>query len=169
MNKTLCLFATLFAFPFLLPMSAGEESYPKKNPVLKYEAPEKWETEVDETDGSISINSPDGRISVNFASVPVEATMEVFAEMLPAMVKDLKDAVVTEKAKEHTEDGLTGYLATYVAKIEDKPAMCIFVLFKGGKDHAVLGNIIVADPETLPKESSDKLGKFMQSMKGAAK
>jgi len=169
MKKTLCLVTALVSFPFLSLTSAAEKSFPAKEPVLSYVAPDGWKTDVDAKDGSVSINSADGRISVNFAQVPVEATMDIFEKLLPDMVKELKDATVADKPKEHTEDGLTGYTATYAAKIEDKPAMCIFVLFKGGKESAVLGNVVVADPETLTKEDNEALGGFMKSLKGAAK
>jgi hypothetical protein len=43
------------------------------------------------------------------------------------------------------------------------------VLFKGGRDHAVLGNIIVSEPESLSKEDGTAFKGFMKSMKGAAK
>ena len=169
MKKTICLLTALLTLPFLTPASAGDKAYPKKDPVLTYSVPEGWETEVDEKDGSIAVNAKSGLISVNFAEVPVEASMEIFEKLLPDMLKELEGATVVDKPKEHTEDGLTGFTATYAAKIEGKPAMCIFILFKGGKDRAVLGNIVVSDPEKLPKEDSEALGKFMQSMKGAAK
>ena len=168
MKKTLRLAIALLASTFLPLASAGEQTFPAKNPVLKFVAPDKWTTEVDKKDGSISVNSPDGLVSVNFGEVPVEASMELFEKMLPEMVKVLKDATVAEKAKEHTEDGLTGFTATYVGKIEDKPAMCIFVLFKGGKDHAILGNIVVSDPGSLPKEDDEAIGNLMKSLKGVA-
>lgn len=46
--------------------------------------------------------------------------------------------------------------------------MCIFVLFKGGADRAILGNIVVSDPGTLPKEDDEAIGNFMKSLKGVA-
>ena len=168
MKKTLRLALALLASTFIQFASAGEQTFPAKDAVLKFVAPEKWTTEVDKKDGSISINSPDGRVSVNFGEVPVAASMEVFETMLPEMVKVLKDATVAEKAKEHTEDGLTGFTATYVGKIEDKPAMCIFVLFKGGAERAILGNVVVSDPGTLAKEVDEAIGNFMKSLKGVA-
>jgi hypothetical protein len=168
MKKTLCILAALIASPFLSPTMA-DEKYPVKEPVLTYVAPAGWKTETDPKDGSISINAASGRISVNFASVPVEATMEIFEKLLPDMVKELDSATVVDKAKEHTEAGLTGYTATYSAKIEGKPAMAIFILFKGGKESAVLGNIVVSDPESLSKEDNEGMGAFMQSLKGAGK
>jgi predicted Zn-dependent protease len=167
MKKTLCLFTALIAFPFLSPVTAGEKPFPAKNPVLKFELPEKWKTEADAKDGSLAMESPDGRIAIHFAPVPVEASLEVFEKILPDMLKELKDAAVVDKAKEHTEDGLTGYTATYAAKIDDKPAMCIFVIFKGDAEHSVLGTIFVGEAETLPKEDSEALGAFMKSLKGA--
>jgi hypothetical protein len=166
MKKTLCLFTALIAFPFLSPVTAGEKPFPTKNPVLKFEVPEKWKTESDK-DGSFAMESADGRIAIHFAPVPVEASLEVFEKILPDMLKDLKDATVVDKAKEHTEDGLTGYTATYAAKIEGKAAMCIFVLFKGEKEQSVLGTIFVEEPETLSKEDNAEFGAFMKSMKGA--
>lgn len=170
MKKTLCLILGLLAFTFSSPVSAGEHTFPEKNPVLRYVLPTGWETELDDKDGSISINAESGRVSVNLAQVPVEAGMEVFEKMLPDMVKALgADATVVDKPKEHTEDGLTGFTATYAATIEGKPGMAIMVLFKGGKEHAILGNIIVLDPETLSKEDNEAFAKFMKSMKGAAK
>ncbi len=170
MKKTICLLTSLLAFPFLSLTSAAEKSFPAKDPVLHYVAPDGWKTETDAKDGSISINSEDGRISVNFAALPVEATMDIFEKMLPDMVKALGEgATVVDKPKEHSEDGLTGYTTTYAAKIEGKPAMCIMVLFKGGEDRAVLGNVVVLEPETLSKEDGEALGGFMKSMKGVAK
>ncbi|GDX10505.1 hypothetical protein LBMAG57_22770 [Verrucomicrobiota bacterium] len=168
MKKTLRLAITLLASAFIPLASAGEQTFPAKAPVLKFVAPEKWKTEVDKKDGSIAVNSPDGRVSVNFGEVPVAASMEIFAKMLPEMVKVLNDATVAEKAKEHSEDGLTGFTATYIGKIENKPAMCIFVLFKGGAERAILDNIVVSDPGTLPKEDDEAIGNFMKSLKGAA-
>ena len=169
MKKTLCLFTALLTLPFLSPASAGEKSFPEKDAVLTYAPPDGWKTEVDAKDGSISINAPDGRISINFAPLPLAATMEIFEKLLPDMVKALGEATVVEKPKEHTEDGLTGYMATYSAKIEGKPAISIMILFKGAGDHSVLGNIVVSDPETLSKEDNASMGEFMKSMKGAAK
>ncbi len=166
------IFAFILGFllcPLLSLSTAGEKTFPAKNPVLSFVAPDSWKTEVDKKDGSIAVNAPDGRISVNFAEVPVEANMEVFEQMLPEMVKVLKDAVVAEKAKEHTEDGLTGYMATYAGTIEGQKAVCIFVLFKGGKSRSILGNIIVGDPGTLSKENNDALEALMKSLKAAAR
>lgn len=168
MKHTLCLITGLFALS-LLPLMAAEPSvFPKKNPVFSYEAPAKWKTEVDAKDGTTAINSPDGRISVNLAEVPVAASMEVFEKMLPDMIKDLDEPVVTQKPKEHTEDGLTGYAASYTAKIEGKPAMCMFALFKGDDKHSVLSCIVVGEPETLPEEDNQAMATFMKSWKGAA-
>ena len=167
MKKTLRLAIALLAAAFSPLASAGEQTFPAKNPVLKFNAPEKWVSEVDKKDGSLSVNSPDGRVSVNFGEVPVEASMDLFEKMLPDMVKVLTDATVAEKAKEHSEDGLTGYTATYIGKIEDKPAMCIFILFKGGKDRAILGNVVVSDPSTLAKDVDEAIGSLMKSLKGA--
>ena len=169
MKNILSLLLALVFLPLLSPASAAEKTFPKKNAVISFAMPEGWKMEVDKKDGSISINAPDGRISVNFAEVPIEATMEIFEQMLPEMVKALKDAAEAEKPKEKTEDGLTGYTATYAGKIEGQTAVCIFVLFKGGKDRSILGNIIVGDPGTLPKESNEALEAFMKSLKGVAR
>ncbi len=144
-------------------------SYPSKRPVLSYVVPGNWTSEVDSEDGSISINSENERISVNFTEAPATANMEVFEEMLPAMVEDLEDHVVAKKPEEHTEDGLTGYTATYAGKVEGKPVVAIFVLFKAGKDRSILGNMILAEPETLPKEDSEAFDGFMKSLKGYTK
>jgi hypothetical protein len=169
MKNILSLLLALVFLPLLSPASAAEKTFPKKNAVISFAMPEGWKMEVDKKDGSISINAPDGRISVNFAEMPIEATMEIFEQMLPEMVKALKDAAEAEKPKEKTEDGLTGYTATYAGKIEGQTAVCISVLFKGGKDRSILGNIIVRDPGTLPKESNEALEAFMKSLKGVAK
>lgn len=170
MKKTLCLFAGFLTLNFLPFASAGEKSFPAKNPVLSYAAPDDWKTEKDAKDGSISINSPDGRVSINLAPLEIDASMEIFEKMLPDMVKALgDDTKEVDKAKEHTEDGLTGYTATYAGKIEDKPAVCIMVLFKGGEGHSVLGNVVVAEPDTLSKENGAAIGAFMKSLKGAGK
>jgi hypothetical protein len=167
MKKTFYLFTSLIAFPFLSLTSAAEKSFPEKDSVLKYEIPAKWKTEANEKDGSFAMESADGRIAVHFAPVPIEASLEVFEKILPDMLKELKDATVVDKAKEHTEDGLTGYTATYAAKLDDKAALCIFVLFKGEREKAVLGTIFVGEPETLSKEDNEAFASFMKSMKGA--
>ena len=137
--------------------------------MLSYVTPEKWKTAVDPKDGSISMNSADERISVNFGEVPGAASMEMFEQMLPAMTKVLKDPVVAQEAKELTEDGLSGFTATYAGKIGGKATVCIFVLFKDGKERSILGNMIMSEPQTLPKEDNDAFEKFMKSMKGVAK
>lgn len=168
MKKTLCLVTGLLTLSLLPSTAAESASFPKKNPVFTYEAPAKWKTEVDAKDGSTAINSPDGRISVNLAEIPLEASMEVFEKMLPDMIKTLDEPVVTQKPKEHTEDGLTGFAASYTAKVEGKPAMCMFALFKGGKDHSVLSCIVVSEPETLPEEANKAMETFMTSWKGTA-
>ncbi len=167
MKITLRLVAGFIAFPFLSLTAAEVASFPKKDPVLTYEAPEKWKTVVDK-EGGTAINSADGRISVNFAVTPVEASLEVFKQILPAMVTTLNGPVEAKKPEEHTEDGLTGYTATYTAKVDGKPASCIFVLFKGGKDRSVLSCIVVSEPGSLPKEDGEAMEKFMDSMKGAS-
>ncbi len=169
MKKARGLFSALLALALLSPASAGEKSFPEKDPVLNYTAPAGWKTEVDATDDSISINAPDGRISINFGSIPREATMELFEKMLPAMLKVMAEATVVDKPKAQTTDGLAGFTSTCTGKLEGKPAHCTFFLFKGGKGHSVLGNIIVSDPGTLSKEDSASLADFMKSMKGAAK
>ncbi len=169
MKRTLCLIAGLLTLSLFPASAADENTYPAKNPVLKYEVPAKWTTEVDASDNSISINSDDGRISVNFAEVAVDATMEVFKEMVPAMAKELKDAKEVQPAKEQTEDGLTGFITAYVGKIEDNQAMMMMILFKGGKDRAILGNVVMMDPATMPKEQNEKFAAFMKSLQGVTK
>lgn len=154
------------------PAGAGKAtagSYPKKHPVISYEVPENWTSEVDKDDGNISINSDDERVSVNFAEVPAEATMESFKEMLPEMIKELKKPVAVKEAEEHTEDGLTGFTATYSGKVEGKPVTAIFVLFKAGKERSILGNMILEEPETMPKEVGAAFGAFMHSLKACEK
>lgn len=166
MKLALCLLVGLLSLSSLPTASAADKTYPEKDPVLKFTVPEKWTFEVDEKDGSIAINSDDGRISVNFAAVPVEATMETFKELIPDMIKELKEAKVAEEAKEQTSDGLTGFSATYTAKVEDSPALFNFVMFKAGKERAILGNFVMADPATMPKEQGEKFQAFMKSLKG---
>jgi hypothetical protein len=114
---------------------------------MKFVAPPMWTTEVDKNDGSISINSKDGRVSVNFGPVRVAASIKMFETLLPGMLKELKDATVVEKTKEHSKDGLSGFTATYIFKYENKPTKCIFLLFRPGADRAVLGNVIISDPQ----------------------
>jgi hypothetical protein len=169
MKRTLCLIAGLLTLSLLPASAADEKTYPAKNPVLKYEMPAKWTSEVDPADGSISINSDDERISVNFAELAVDATMEVFKEMVPAMAKELKDAKEVEAAKEQTEDGLTGYTTGYIGTIEGNQAMMIMILFKGGKERAILGNVVMMDPATMPKEQGEKFAAFMKSLQGITK
>ena len=92
--------------------------------------------------------------------------MEVFKIMLPAMVKEFKDAKEAEAPKEHTSDGLTGYTSTYTGTVEDSPVVIIMVLFKAGKDRSIIANFILENPSTLPKEQSEKFEAFMKSLKG---
>ncbi len=167
-KRALRLAIALLASAFIPLAAAGEQTFPAKDPIMKFVAPAGWATEVDKKDGSIAINSKDGRVSVNFGEVPAAASMTLFKRMLPEMVKVLKDATAVEEAKEHTEDGLSGFTATYIGQIEDKPAMCIFVLFKAGGNRAVLGNVVVEDPGTLPKEDDEAIEVFMKSLVGTA-
>jgi hypothetical protein len=169
MKKTLCLATALLSFAFLSPASAGESAFPEKDSILKFEVPAGWKTEADAKSGTTAISSADGRIVVTLAPLPVAATMDLFQAMLPDMLKSLGETTVVDKPNEHTEDGLTGYTGTYATKIEGKSAMCVIVLFKGEKEHAVLGTIIATEPESLPKEDGEAMGAFMKSMKGAAK
>ena len=128
MNQKLLVLTGLIASPLLSITTAFAASYPAKNPVLHYEAPKEWISEQTK-DGNLSINSRDGRVSANFGEVESAASLDLFQQMLPAIVKVLKEPVETDKPKVHTEDGLTGYTATYSGKIDDKPAMVFFVLF----------------------------------------
>lgn len=169
MKNTLCLIAGLLTLSLLPASAADESSYPAKNPVLKYEVPAKWTAEVDSSDGSISINSDDERVSINFAEVEVEGTMEAFKVMLPAMVKEFKEAKEAEAPKEHTSDGLTGFTATYTGKVEDSPVVIIMVLFKADKDRSIIANFVLDNPTTMPKEQGEKFEAFMKSLKGVAK
>ncbi len=99
MKKTFSLLIAILFLPLLSPSPAEEKTFPKKNPVITYDVPKGWKQEVDKKDGSISINAPDGRISVNFGEVPVAASMELFEKMLPEMVKALKDAAEAENRR----------------------------------------------------------------------
>jgi hypothetical protein len=166
MKRALCLLAGILTLSLLPASAADQKTFPAKNPVLKFEAPDKWVTEVDSKDGSVSVTSPDDRISVNFAEVPVDASMEVFKEMVPAMVKELKDAKEVEPAKEQTEDGLTGYVTAYVGTSDGNTAMMMCILFKGGKERSILGNVVMMDPATMPKEQGEKFAALMKSLKG---
>ncbi|MCF7788926.1 MAG: hypothetical protein K9N47_22565 [Prosthecobacter sp.] len=169
MKRTLCLIAGLLTLSLLPSSAADEKAYPAKNPVLTYEVPAKWVTEVDPSDDSVSITSDDDRISVNFAEVDVDASMEVFKELVPEMVKELKDAKVVQPAKEQTVDGLTSYISGYIGTTDGSEAMMIMILFKGGKERAILGNIVMMDPGTMPKEQAAKFDALMNSLQGAAK
>lgn len=166
MKRALCLFAGLLTLSLLPASGADEKTYPAKAPVLKYEVPAKWTSEVDPADGSISINSDDERVSINFGETEAEASMEVFKVMLPAMVKEFKDAKEVEAPKEHTSDGLTGFTSTYTGTVEDSPVVIIMVLFKAGKDRSIIANFILENPSTLPKEQGEKFEAFMKSLKG---
>lgn len=169
MKRTLCLLAGLFTLSLISASAADEASYPAKAPVLKYEVPAKWTTEVDPSDGSISINSDDERISINFGETETEASMEVFKVILPEMVKEFKDSQEVEAPKEHTSDGLTGYTATYTGTVEDSPVVIIMVLFKAGKDRSIIANFVLENPTTLPKVQNEKFEAFMKSLKGIEK
>lgn len=165
MKRALFLSTVLLTLSLLPATAADEKTFPAKVPVLKYEVPAKWTSEVDPKDGSISINSDDERISVNFGETEAEASMEVFKIMLPAMVKEFKDAKEVEAPKEQTSDGLTGYTSTYTGTVEGSPVVIIMVLFKAGKDRSIIGNFILENPSTLPKEQSEKFEAFMKSLK----
>ncbi len=167
MNKKLLLLTGLMAFPILPLTAAAATSFPGKDPIISYEIPAKWTSELAK-DGSLSISSKSGRVAVTFGEAPVAASLEALEKSLPEMVKILQDPVETEKPKEHTEGGLTGYTATYVGKIDGKPAMVIYVLFEGEKKRAILGNMILIDPETMPKNDDEAFKAFMHSLNGAA-
>ncbi len=172
MKHTLCLVAGLLTLSLLPASAADVKTFPAKAPVLQYVVPEKWTTEVDPADGSVSINSDDERISVNFGDTDAAATMETFKIMLPAMVKEFKDAKEVEAPKEHTSDGLTGFTSTYTGTVEDSPVVIIMVLFKADKtdkDRSIIANFILENPSTLPKEQNDKFEAFMKSLKGFEK
>ena len=95
--------------------------------------------------------------------------MEMFKIMLPAMVKEFKDAKEVEAPKEQTSDGLTGYTATYSGTVEGSPVLVYMVLFNAGKDRSVIANFILENPSTLPKEQGGKFQAFMKSLKGIEK
>ena len=169
MKRSLCLIAGLLSLSLLPANAADEKTFPAKAPVLKYEIPAKWTSEVDPKDGSISINSDDERVSINFGETEAEATMEIFKVMLPAMVKEFKDAKEVDAPKEQIADGLTGYTSTYTGTVEDSPVVIIMVLFKAGKDRSIIGNFILENPSTLPKEQGEKFEAFMKSLKAVEK
>ena len=168
MKKTFCLAIAILAFAFIPRASASEQTFPAKHPAIKFVVPAKWTFEVDKTDGIISINSKDERVSVNFGEVVVAASMPNFNKMLPAMLKLFKEPTVAEKAREYFKDGLSGFTATYLATLDDKPAKVIFLLLKAGSDRAIIGNVIVLDTATLPKEDDEAIGHFMKSLKSTA-
>ncbi|WP_395742535.1 hypothetical protein [Prosthecobacter sp.] len=167
MKRALCLLAGLLTLS-LLPASAAEKTFPAKNPVLKFELPEKWTSEVDASDGSISLTSDDKdeRISVNFVEVKVEATMEDFKGMVPEMVKELKNAQLVQEAKEQTSDGLTGYTTGYIGTYEGNQAMMIIILFKAGEGRSIIETAVMMEPATMPKEQAAKFDALMNSVKG---
>jgi len=169
MKRALFLFAGLLTLSLLPASGADEKTFPAKTPVLKYVVPEKWTTEVDPADGSVSINSDDERVSINFGETESEATMEIFKVMLPAMVKEFKDAKEVDAPKELTSDGLTGFTSTYTGTVEDSPVVINMVLFKGGKGRSIIANFILENPSTLPKEQGEKFAAFMKSLKGIEK
>jgi hypothetical protein len=169
MKRTLSLIAGLLTLSLLPASAADAKTYPAKSPVLQYEVPAKWTSEVDPADGDISISSDDERISIDFGETEPEASMEVFKVMLQAMVKEIKDAKEVEAPKEHTSDGLTGYTATYTGTVEDSPVVIIMVLFQAGKDRSIIANFMLENPATLPKEQNDKFGAFMKSLKAVEK
>jgi len=123
---------------------------------------------MEDRDGKRTAASPWNRrtagFAIHFAPVPIEASLEVFEKILPDMLKELKDAAVIDKAKEHTEDGLTGIHRHLCREDRRQGAMCIFVLFKGEKEQSVLGTIFVASPRRSPRKTQ-AFGAFMKSMK----
>jgi hypothetical protein len=155
----------VFAFMLAEPsVTLAQQSFPKKKPVLTYQLPADWKVKFN-ANGSVTFTSADGRIGGVICEMPAEATMDLFKDILPAMVKDIQDTEVVEKASELTWDRLPGFTANYSAKIYDKPASCMFMLFKGDKKHSVLINLFVSDPETLPEEDVAAEKKFGSSLK----
>jgi hypothetical protein len=169
MKLSLCLVAGLLSLSLHPASAADETTFPAKNPVIKYWIPDIWTNEVDPTDGSVSISSDDERISIVFAELPVEATMELCKRMEQKMVKRLKDAKEAHPAKEQASDGLSGYTASYTGSVEGRQAIMTMILFKDGKDRSILGVVFMADHDTMPKEQDEKLEAFMKSLKSTAK
>ena len=162
------LLAGLFILSHLAVAGADEKTYPANAPVLKYEMPASWTSEVDPASGSVSIGSEDGLISVNFTEVHVEATMELFKTMAPEMTKVFKGTEEVDKAKEQTSEGLTGFSASYTGMVEGSRVIMIIVLFKAGKDRSILGNFVLEKAAKLSKEQREKFEGFMKSLKGVA-
>lgn len=171
MKRPLSLLVGILALSLLPAGAADQKTYPVKNPVMKFELPAKWTSEVDSADGSISISSDDEdeRISVNFVELPVNATLDGFKEMVPEMIKELKDPKQIEAAKEQVSDGLTGYTTGYIGIYEGHQAMMIIILFKAGENRSVLETVVMMEPATMPKEQSAKFDAFMESLKGVGK
>lgn len=166
MKRTLCLIAGILVLCLYPASAANETTFPAKNPVIKYEIPDKWTSEVDPTDGSVSISSDVRGISVVFAEIPVEATMELFKGMVPRVIKRLEDAKEAEPAKEQTSDGLADYTTSYAGLVEGTQVSMKMILFKGGKDRSILGVIAMADPANMSKEQNEKFAAFMKSLQG---
>ncbi|MBN8419497.1 MAG: hypothetical protein J0L73_11315 [Verrucomicrobia bacterium] len=171
MKRTLCLLAGLLTLSLLPAGAADQKTYPAKNPVMKFELPAKWTSEVDSADGSISISSDDEdeRISVNFVELPLGASLDGFKELVPEMIKELKDPKEIEPAKEQISDGLTGYTTGYIGVYEGHQAMMIMILFKGGEKRSILGTVVMMEPATMPKEQTAKFDAFMNSLHGIGK
>lgn len=169
MKHTLCLIAGLFTLSFLSASAADEKTYPAKNPILKYEVPAKWTTEVDPADGDISIASDDERIAVSIVELPVAASVEMIESLVPDMVKEFENTKLVEAAKEQTADGLTGYVVTYAGTSDGSPVLINMVLFKAGKERSVLANFVLDNPATISKEQNEKFAAFMKSLQGLAK
>lgn len=169
MKHTLCLIAGLLTLSLLPASAADEKTYPAKDPILKYEVPAKWTTEVDPKDGDIAITSDDERIAVNIVELPVAASVEMIETLVPDMVKEFENPKLVEAAKEQTADGLTGYVVTYTATSDGSPMVINMVLFKAGKERSVLANFVLDNPATMPKEQNEKFAAFMKSLQGLAK
>lgn len=169
MKNTLCLLAGLLTLSLLPASAADEKTFPAKSPILKYEVPANWTTEVDAADGDISITSDDEKISVSIVELPVAATLEMLESLVPDMIKEFDKPKLVDAAKEMTADGLTGYSVTYSAASEGSPLVINMVLFKAGKDRSVLANFVLENPDKLPKEQGEKFAAFMKSLQGVKK
>ncbi len=169
MKKSLGFIFGLLTLPLLSLSQAGEGTFPQKDAILKFTVPENWASELDKDDGQLTLTTKDDRVAVNFTPIAVEATLEVFEKILPDAIKAVKGAVLEEKPKAHTEDGLSGFIASYKCELEGKPAMLMVSLFKGDKDHSVFATIIVSEPQTVPEAELTELQTFMKSLKPAGK
>jgi hypothetical protein len=166
MKKTLYTILGFLAFALISSASAKEKFYPEQDPVLKYDLPAGWSYDDKDKNETVTIGSESERVVANFAAIPKNASMELFKELFPDVLKMWgKGAKILEQPSADTWNGLKGYSATFATTIEGKPSKCLAALLNGGNGQSILVNIIIVQPDTLSKKDSSARDHFLDSLK----